>query len=77
MEELKPCPFCGSPVVLTKSPLWHGSHGYQNCYEYFIRCSKCGCTVDYYLNNTIYNISEAEAVENVLKTWNRRANENE
>ena len=75
-ETIKPCPFCGSFVLVQKDPLWHGSHGYPDCYEFFIRCPVCKCTLGYSGNNTIYN-TEKESIENVIKTWNRRANESE
>ena len=71
MNKLKPCPFCGNEVELEKIPLWHGSHGYHGCYEYEIKCSKCGCTVDQPKNDSIYR-SEEEAKENAIKAWNKR-----
>ena len=74
-SELKPCPFCGTNVELLKEPLWHGNHGYHDCFDFKVRCPKCGCTVDYTHNDTIYR-SEEEAIANVVKTWNERAKEN-
>ena len=73
-KELKPCPFCGTEVELEKIPLWRGSHGYYGCYEFKIRCKKCGAQQNYMLNDTVYR-SEDEAIKNVVKAWNRRAQE--
>lgn len=70
-QELKPCPFCGTEVKLLKKPLWHGSHGYHNCFDFSVKCPKCGCTVDYIDSDTIYR-SEEEAISNVVKSWNER-----
>lgn len=42
--ELKPCPFCGTKVELTRMPLWHGNHGYHGCFSFKVKCSKCGCS---------------------------------
>lgn len=61
-DTLKPCPFCGTKVKLEKIPLWHGSHGYRDCYEFKICCEKCGCTLTYSQNDTIYR-SEKEAIK--------------
>ena len=73
-KELKPCPFCGADVELETIPLWHGSHGYQGCYEFRIRCKKCGAQPSYPQNDTVYR-SEDEAIKNVIKAWNRRSQE--
>lgn len=70
-KELKPCPFCGAEVELEKLPLWNGGHGYHDCYEFKIRCKKCGAQPTYPRNDTVYR-SENEAIENVIKVWNRR-----
>ena len=70
--ELKPCPFCGNEVQMTKAPLWHGSHGYHGCYEFSISCKDCGCTLLFTQNDTVYR-SEDEAQNNVIKNWNKRA----
>ena len=73
MDELKPCPFCGSQPTLRKIPLWHGSHGYYGCYKFDVSCEKCGCNPDfYYQNDTIYR-PEDEAKRNVIDKWNGRA----
>ena len=69
---LKPCPFCGSEVNLDKSPLWNGSHGYHGCYEFLIRCKKCGCNITLPKNDTVYR-SEETAMKNAINAWNKRA----
>ena len=71
-ELLKLCPFCGSEVELEKKPLWHGNgRGYKDCYEFEIRCRKCGGRVDQPGNDTVYR-SEEKAKENAIEAWNRR-----
>lgn len=71
MNKIKPCPFCGTEVELSKKPLWHEGHGYYNCFEFEIVCSTCGCNVRYDRNDTIYR-TEKEAIQNVINAWNRR-----
>lgn len=71
VPKLKPCPFCGTEVKMQKKPLWHGNHGYHDCYNFEVKCPKCGCSVDYIDSDTIYR-SEEEAVVNVTKAWNSR-----
>ena len=71
-EKLKPCPFCGTNVCIEKKPLWSGTRGYQNCYEYVIRCDNCGCRVRLEQNDTI-NRTDKEAEQNAVKAWNKRA----
>ncbi len=66
-SELKPCPFCGSDVKLKKWDI----RGYTGCFNFGIKCSKCGCVVDYVDSDTIYR-SEEEAIANVVKAWNER-----
>lgn len=75
MSKIKPCPFCGTKVELSKNPLWQGSHGYYNCFEFKIVCSKCGCSVKYDGNDTVYR-TEKEATQNVIKAWNKRDKSN-
>ena len=69
---LKPCPFCGTDVSIRIIPLWEGSHGYKHCYEYDIKCEKCGCHRNLPGNNTIYWTGE-QAVERAVNAWNERA----
>ena len=72
MSDLKPCPFCGNEVEVEKIPLWYGNgHGYKDCYEFKIRCKKCGCRVDQPKNDSVYR-SEEEAKKNAIEAWNRR-----
>lgn len=75
MNKIKPCPFCGTEVELSKNPLWHGGHGYYNCFEFEIVCPTCGCNVRYDKNDTIYR-AEEEAIQNVIETWNKRDESN-
>lgn len=72
-QKLKPCPFCGEKVFINKKALWHGSHGYFGCYEYDIRCKKCGCNIRLHGNDTIYN-ADVIARKNAIKARNRRTN---
>lgn len=73
MSDLKPCPFCGSAVDVEKKPLWDVyGHGYKDCYEFVIRCKKCGCRVDQPQNDSVYR-SEEVAKTNAIEAWNRRA----
>ena len=70
--KLKPCPFCGSEVTLTKDPLWEGSHGYIGDYEFNIECGQCGCNICLNQNTTIYR-TEDEAIKNAISQWNKRS----
>ena len=60
--ELKPCPFCGGEAVLEPYKARKG-------YEANIQCNG-GCLA---LMRTITYDTEEEAIENVVKAWNRRA----
>ena len=70
-SELKPCPFCGTKVEMRRVPLWNGSHGYHGCFNFEVKCPKCGCSVNYIGSDTV-NRSEEEAIANVTKAWNSR-----
>jgi Lar family restriction alleviation protein len=65
--ELKPCPFCGTEVKMLKTPI----RGYSGCFNFEVRCPKCGCSVDYIDSDTIYR-TEEEAIANVIESWNER-----
>ena len=73
--ELKPCPFCGSEVKIKKSPLWHEyngiMHGYKDCYEFEISCSKCGCST-YRTKADTVSLTEDMAKNTIIKNWNER-----
>lgn len=69
--KLKPCPFCGTEVKMMRIPLWNGSHGYKDCYDFKVTCEKCGCTLNYTKTNTIYR-TEEEAINNAANAWNER-----
>ena len=71
-HKLKVCPFCGGDPELRKTPLWHGSHGYKNCYEIRVYCARCGCGPSSGVFNTV-GYSEEYAVENAIKFWNTRS----
>ena len=60
MDELKPCPFCGSKRVLF---IEHDEQNYEDRTEGFILCEGCGFSSDTYF------------VENAIQKWNRRAGE--
>ena len=76
MAELLPCPFCGEIPYIERKPLWKeyggSAHGYYGCFEYDIRCHKCGCNIPLGGNDTVYRKDE-EARQNAIKAWNTRA----
>lgn len=79
MPDLKQCPFCGEFPYIEKKPLWKTysggiTHGYYGCFEYDIRCHKCGCNVPLGGNDTVYRTDE-EAKKNAIEAWNRRGGE--
>ncbi len=61
IEELKPCPFCGSKSVMLEK----GSNGYQVC------CWYCGARGKYVVARSIFS------KERAIDAWNRRAGEDE
>ena len=75
MAELLPCPFCGEIPYIERKPLWKeyggSAHGYYGCFEYDIRCHKCGCNIPLSGNDTVYRKDE-EARQNAIKAWNTR-----
>ena len=72
IEKLKPCPFCGTKVEVRKEAMWHGSHGYKDCYRYDVRCQECGCRISMRNTDTI-NRTDRKAKQNAIEAWNRRA----
>lgn len=75
MAELLPCPFCGEIPYIERTPLWQehsgSARGYYGCFEYEIRCHKCGCNITLKGNDTIYHKDE-EAKQNAITAWNTR-----
>ena len=60
MIELKPCPFCGEKARLLVS------NGVR------VLCTKCGATTRILVDSERI---ETSAVEDVIKAWNRRADD--
>ena len=73
LGNLKPCPFCGSAAELHIDPMWHGSHGYHDCYDFYVKCPQCGVTRQVY--NTIYDNDENKATQKAIDSWNTRYQE--
>lgn len=66
MTELKPCPFCGPKAFIiptTKCDPQAGKH----CWTAELRCHECG------LNISRTAATEKEALDQVIKAWNTRA----
>lgn len=61
--ELLPCPFCGGEAKLIKRKSKTGF--YPSGGTYYVHCKKCLITTQPRNN-----------ADNVIKAWNRRANEN-
>lgn len=60
MPKMKPCPFCGSKIIVIKSPIG----------VFFFKCRKCGCIVSF--DNDQYD----SYPEKVIEAFNRRAVDN-
>ena len=82
LEELKPCPLCGSTTRLTREKQyrmmiqdWHNKD--EELYQlYKIQCPNCGCAIKKSANNA-ENGGESQAAivakEKTIKAWNTRA----
>lgn len=60
MEELKPCPFCGS-----EAKICHAKAPEREWYTVYCPTGKCGVNVE----TLAYDIQEE-----AIKTWNKRSN---
>ena len=68
MDELKPCPFCGS----TKVGMGKGAHWVAEKQNGNIRCIVCG---DCGVNGGVFNLlamTETQAEKKAIEAWNRR-----
>ena len=59
MTDLKPCPFCGGDVRITRND--------RGCV--FVRCSLCNMTLMFGANDV------CKSEQAVVRMWNRRAGE--
>ena len=74
MNNLKKCPFCKGEAEVIKEPLWNGSHGYHDCYDYIVRCNNIKCNVRPETRgyNTIYEKNEEIQKQKAADDWNNR-----
>lgn len=74
MDKLKKCPFCKGEAELVKDPLWNGSHGYHDCYGFYITCgnNKCNIKPKTRSYDTIYNKNEETQKQKAADDWNNR-----
>lgn len=61
-DDLKPCPFCGSEDVSVDTMLTTG----------YVRCKTCQA-----FGPTVCSETNEEAVEEAIKLWNKRTDDNE
>lgn len=62
MDELKPCPFCGSRAVV------HVNDGV--C----VICTQCGCRTTVLVDGISQGKPTGGAIDRVVERWNNRAN---
>lgn len=73
-EPIKECPFCHMIPILSKAPLWRGSHGYQGCYSYSIACQNDDCKINpaTRMYDTVNNRTEQDCIDRAIADWNER-----
>ena len=71
MEELKPCPFCGSKKLRLekKKVVYKG----QKAYIASIRCNRCNARGGTITNITIPYAVKEDVEQTAISRWNRRA----
>lgn len=65
MNELKPCPFCGSDDLVMSSREAYAFMAGKRMEFYRVKCDTCGAMVD----------NDFKRPEDAIKAWNRRAGE--
>jgi len=71
---LKKCPFCKGYAEVIKEPLWNGSHGYHDCYGFYVKCSNSNCNIKPKTKSydTIYEKNEELQKQKAIEDWNNR-----
>lgn len=64
MEELKPCPFCGSDDVSR-------GHTFQSSL-YFVECNNCECGSAHFIDDDGLNYNANSAWQAAVDSWNTR-----
>jgi len=67
MKTLK-CPICGSEPHYEKSPMWHGSHGYHDCYRHDFTCPTCKLLESG--ADDVSRVEEKTSYDQAIKNWN-------
>lgn len=77
MNELKPCPFCGSKPNISKSGVFHSSNEFG--VEYAISCPDCHICFKGFSKFTVDNVGRVKTNRDGYKTivdkWNTRIGE--
>lgn len=73
-EMPKECPWCHDMPIISKDPMWNGSHGYHGCYEYYVACTNGKCKIKPKTKSycDIYDMSENECITSAIDDWNDR-----
>ena len=73
LQELKPCPFCGSTKLKVESK-HNGTHYYSGTHTATVRCNKCharGSTASCKVEKGKYSADELTK-QRAIDLWNRR-----
>lgn len=77
MEELKPCPFCGSEAILVRVQYGNKLNPTTIIDKWEVRC-KNGCCRSLQYSDEIFHADDGEIVvekngaKDAVKSWNRR-----
>ena len=70
LEELKPCPFCGSEAIFEEGTRHDYLHGYS--IDLSLACQGCNVEINSNYGQGSYESTKGEAMKELTEQWNKR-----